>query len=138
MKYNHSILLHTIYLASALSFHITPTPTLKSKTKLFSSVSQETTTPTTKNEEKSFTQKIMENTSSSGQTGGAGGSSTWDAFVRAEQLWAKLKQSSVEDITNNSILDKDTTSSSSSFTFITDDGTQGNTKAWEALRSIKQ
>lgn len=34
--------------------------------------------------EKSLTQRIMEQTSTAGQTGGAGGVSTWDAFQRAE------------------------------------------------------
>lgn len=42
---------------------------------------------------KSRTQRIMEKTASEGQTGGAGGSSTWDAFLKTEANWRKLRDS---------------------------------------------
>eukprot|EP00549_Striatella_unipunctata_P022022 CAMPEP_0118699942 /NCGR_PEP_ID=MMETSP0800-20121206/16243_1 /TAXON_ID=210618 ORGANISM="Striatella unipunctata, Strain CCMP2910" /NCGR_SAMPLE_ID=MMETSP0800 /ASSEMBLY_ACC=CAM_ASM_000638 /LENGTH=1167 /DNA_ID=CAMNT_0006600343 /DNA_START=1 /DNA_END=3505 /DNA_ORIENTATION=+ len=48
-----------------------------------------------RNQYKSKTQRIMEKTSGEEQTGGAGGSSTWEAFQKAEERWEALKQRSL-------------------------------------------
>ncbi|KAL9190502.1 hypothetical protein ACHAXT_000208 [Thalassiosira profunda] len=81
--------------------------------------------------EKSLTQRIMEKTSSAGQASGAGGSSTWDAFLRAESNWERLKSSTAFDYdpTNLSVVQDGPPQ------FVTDDGAAGNPKCWEKLRS---
>jgi len=42
----------------------------------------------------------MEKTPVEGQTGGAGGVSTWDAFVRSEQNWRRLRDAVAFDPKN--------------------------------------
>jgi len=42
---------------------------------------------------KTRTQRIMEKTPLEGEVGGAGGASTWDAFLRTEANWRKLRDS---------------------------------------------
>lgn len=88
----------------------------------------------TSNIEKSRTQRIMEKTYTGGQTGGAGGSSTWDAFVRAESNWKRLKDSKAFHY-DPKILDD---SVSVPPKFVTDDGAEGNPKCWEKLRSLSE
>lgn len=80
-----------------------------------------------------MTQRIMEKTSTSGQTGGAGGVSTWDAFLRAEENWARLRNSKAFEYdpvhlrsTQNGI--------PSPPQFVSDDGATGNINAWKKLR----
>ena len=85
-------------------------------------------------EKKSRTQRIMEKTYTGGQTGGAGGSSTWDAFVRAESNWKRLKDSKAFSY-DPKILDD---SISVPPKFVTDDGAEGNPKCWETLRSLSE
>jgi len=75
---------------------------------------------------KSRTQRIMEKTFSTGQTGGAGGSSTWDAFVRTEENWQKLKESSSDFLESSSPLRQ-------ASSFITSDGALGDRKSWIKL-----
>eukprot|EP00957_Ditylum_brightwellii_P154533 11760762-Ditylum_brightwellii.AAC.1 len=74
----------------------------------------------------------MEKTSTSGQTGGAGGVSTWDAFLRAEENWARLRNSKAFEYdpvhlrsTQNGI--------PSPPQFVSDDGATGNINAWKKL-----
>jgi len=149
MRFNVSILvLNTLCLHTSTSFHNIAHPPSKplfltKRTSLHSTVTKEDNTVAASSiadkdnvEKKSMTQRIMEKTSSKGQTGGAGGSSTWDAFVRSEQIWSKLKESSIPNSSSGVILDKDDTNTYP--TFITDDGTQGNPKAWEALRTMSK
>ncbi|KAL7528296.1 hypothetical protein ACHAXR_008023 [Thalassiosira sp. AJA248-18] len=82
----------------------------------------------------SLTQRIMEQTSKSGQTGGAGGVSTWEAFQRAEANWSRLKSSTPfhYDATNLGNI-KDGNGPPQ---FVTDDGASGNPKCWAKLRDI--
>lgn len=105
-----------------------------------SSTDQEssTTTATTENEEstKSLTQRIMEKTSVAGQTGGAGGVSTWDAFLRAEENWARLRAS--EGFYHDPTLSTTTTTTPPAPTFVTTDGARGNPKCWDALRNVSE
>lgn len=87
---------------------------------------------------KSLTQRIMEKTSTTGQTGGAGGVSTWDAFLRAEENWARLRASEgfaydtrhLQTIQNGDVPPPPA--------FITDDGGRGNPACWQALSADLQ
>ena len=86
-----------IYLNGCHAFFSPPSTATRRVTSSFSSAPQIIDEPIATNEEedesKSLTQRIMEKTSSTGQTGGAGGVSTWDAFLRAEENWSRLKAS---------------------------------------------
>ena len=62
------------------------------------------------------------------RTGGAGGVSTWEAFLRAEDLWSKLKSSSGFEY------DPKHLKNSKAPTFLTSDGAQGNPSCWKTLR----
>ena len=86
---------------------------------------------------KSLTQRIMESTSSAGQAGGAGGSSTWDAFLRTEANWSRLKEFSGFDYDSMTSLPSSARHSSipKPPQFVTDDGSQGNPRAWAKLRA---
>jgi len=101
---------------------------------LRSTVTEDTDTSTTiGNAEKSRTQRIMESTSTSGQAGGAGGSSTWDAFLRAEGNWQRLKES--KDFRYDSNLLREVQNGiPPPPQFVVDDGTLGNPRAWSKLR----
>jgi len=81
----------------------------------------------------SRTQRIMEKTSSSGQTGGAGGVSTYEAFLRTDENWSCLKSSQPfdYDITNLKQIQNGVPPPPQ---FVTDDGGKGNPKCWEKLR----
>lgn len=78
----------------------------------------------------SRTQRIMEGIVPEGQTGGAGGSSTYDAFLRAEENWTRLKQSKPIPDFDDKILN-----SARPKLFVTNDGATGSTACWEKLRS---
>lgn len=81
----------------------------------------------------SRTKRIMEKTSSKGQTGGAGGMSTWNAFVRTEQNWRRLRDSKPFFYDNKSMsLRQD--GNPPPFQFVTDDGAVGNPYSWQKLR----
>ena len=82
---------------------------------------------------KSRTQRIMEKTSSAAQASGAGGSSTYEAFLRADENWSRLKASKAfeYDINNLNSIQNGVPSPP---TFVTDDGGKGNPKCWEKLR----
>jgi len=80
---------------------------------------------------KSRTQRIMESTNTAGgQTGGAGGSSTWDAFLRTEENWTRLKASKAFEF-DGKLLTEDNANIPE---FVTDDGAKGNPKCWTKLR----
>ena len=83
---------------------------------------------------KSLTQRIMEQTDTSTQTGGAGGVSSWEAFQRAEANWSRLKSSKAfeYDITNLSSVQNGIPPPPQ---FVTDDGAAGNPKCWVKLRT---
>lgn len=83
---------------------------------------------------KSRTQRIMEKTSSASQAGGAGGSSTYEAFLRTEENWSRLKASQAfeYDITNINPIQNGIPPPPS---FVTDDGGKGNPMCWEKLRA---
>ena len=84
-------------------------------------------------DEKSLTQRIMEKTSAAGQTGGAGGVSSWDGFLRAEENWSRLKSSKAfeYDKTLPLAVQKGVPPPPQ---FVTDDGASGNPRSWERLR----
>jgi len=87
-------------------------------------------------QKKSLTQRLMETTTSSGQTGGAGGVSTWDAFLRAENLWTKLKASSSFEYDPMHLQKKQNNGSTPPPpTFLTSDGAKGNPACWQALQA---
>jgi hypothetical protein len=70
-----------------------------------------------------MTERIMKRTVGDKQTSGAGGSSTWDAFVRTEANWLRLKTTS-----------KDLEKQDSVPMFVTADGARGNPACWAKLR----
>eukprot|EP01082_Thalassiosira_pseudonana_P013362 g12527.t1 g12527 contig6:2093323-2095461(+) len=82
---------------------------------------------------KSRTQRIMEKTSSSGQTGGAGGVSTYEAFLRTDENWSCLKSSQPFDYDSTN-LKQIQNGVPPPPQFVTDDGGKGNPKCWEKLR----
>ena len=71
---------------------------------------------------KGMTERIMRKTSAEGQASGAGGASTWDAFLKAEENWAKLKAYKPDTTRDRPPL------------FVTTDGGTGNPQCWEKLR----
>ena len=87
-------------------------------------------------DERSLTQRMMEQKPSkaSGQTGGAGGVSTWEALQRAEANWSRLKSSKAfeYDVTNLSAIQNGIPPPPQ---FVTEDGAAGNPKCWAKLRS---
>jgi len=89
---------------------------------------EEPTTSTAETTEKSLTQRIMEKTNDS-QSSGAGGSSTYDAFLRAETNWARLKDMEAFDYDEKLLGTRQDN-------FITDDAAQGSPRAWATLREI--
>jgi flavin-dependent dehydrogenase len=70
----------------------------------------------------------MEKTSSAGQTGGAGGTSTYQGFLKAEENWTRLKQSKPFKY------DSRLFSSEPPPLFVTEDGAMGNPACWAKLR----
>jgi len=85
---------------------------------------------------KSKTQRIMEQTYSGGQTGGAGGSSTWDAFCKAEANWKRLRDSEAFFFDPQRLTTDDPNNDHGQRPiFVTEDGAQGNPACWEKLRS---
>jgi len=89
--------------------------------------------------EKSRTQRIMEATSAktdpTGQTLGAGGSSTYDAFLKAEDRWKNLKSSKPLKSNNSFSSLKGNGNEHPLQSFVTDDGAKGSAKCWEKLRN---
>lgn len=81
-----------------------------------------------KTEEKSLTQRIMEQTNDS-QSSGAGGSSTWDAFLQTEANWARLKAMKAFNYDDKLL-------SSRPPSFITEDAARGSERAWAQLRAV--
>jgi len=92
-----------------------------------------TSSTTNNKEEKSLTQRIMESTTKESQATGAGGFSTYDAFLKADTMWSKLKSSKPfdYDITNLSQVQNGI---EPPVQFVTDDGAIGNPAAWSKLR----
>jgi len=80
----------------------------------------------TEEEKKTRTQRIMEKTPLEGQTGGAGGVSTWDAFVKTEENWRRLRDSKPFKFDPETMIHPNP--------FVTDDGAKGSEAAWNALR----
>jgi hypothetical protein len=77
----------------------------------------------------------MESTSDAGQTGGAGGVSTWEAFQRADSNWDRLKSSEGFDYDVAASLQTVQNGIPPPPQFVTEDGGAGNPKCWEKLRS---
>jgi flavin-dependent dehydrogenase len=67
---------------------------------MLNAVKEPSTAAATSTAPKTKTQRIMEKTPVEGQTGGAGGVSTWDAFVRSEQNWRRLRDAVAFDPKN--------------------------------------
>ncbi|GKZ00338.1 hypothetical protein MPSEU_000986700 [Mayamaea pseudoterrestris] len=73
---------------------------------------------------KGMTERIMKRLPQENQASGAGGISTWDGFLKAEENWSKLKESKAfRPVGSNSPPQ-----------FVVTDGTLGNPKCWEKLR----
>jgi hypothetical protein len=81
---------------------------------------------------KTRTQRIMEKTPVEGQTGGAGGSSTWDAFLRAESNWRRLRDAEAFDYDQQ--IGGIQNGIKPPIPFVTCDGAEGNSAAWKLLR----
>lgn len=81
------------------------------------------TTTAASSSTKSLTQRIMERTSTQ-TTGGAGGSASYEAFLKAEDNWTRLKQTSSYDAQQRDGPSR----------FVTDDGATGNPQCWAKLR----
>jgi len=116
------LLLLSLSISSIVSALSTPQPTVQKTTK-----SSNTIDPSNK----SRTERIMEKTSSTGQTGGAGGSSTWNAFLRTEENWKRLRNSKAfhyDPKLFNSNNQQPTP-------FVTEDGGLGNLASWSKLRN---
>lgn len=77
----------------------------------------------------------MESTSSEGQTGGAGGSSTYEAFLRAEANWARLREMQPFSYDEKWLKGKQGDVPPPP-QFVTTDGASGNPKCWEKLRQV--
>jgi len=78
---------------------------------------------------KSITQRIMERTSDK-QSGGAGGTSSYEGFLKAEGNWNRLKQSKPFKY-DPKVLSNDEGPPQ----FVTDDGATGSPQCWEKLRA---
>jgi flavin-dependent dehydrogenase len=89
--------------------------------------------PVPKDLSKTRIQRIMERIRPEGQAGGAGGSSTFDAFLRAEQNWAKLK--AAKPVTFDSQLSQQ---EGAPPIFVSDDIAQGSFRAWKKLRENRK
>jgi len=114
---------------SKSSFHIRRSESYRSATTLETNAVDEESVSTTQT--KSRTQRIMESTNTAGgQTGGAGGSSTWDAFLRTEENWKRLKASKAFEF-DGKLLTEDNANVPD---FVTDDSAKGNPKCWAKLR----
>lgn len=78
-------------------------------------------------------QRIMESTLEEGQASGAGGSSTYDAFVRMEQNWSRLKQSKAF-VYDSKIFKKEQGGVAAPPKFVTSDGGEASPHCWAKLR----
>ncbi|CAB9520445.1 Inherit from NOG: fad dependent oxidoreductase [Seminavis robusta] len=108
-----------------------------------SSSDEETTVQTTFKEpipdiaadepKKSLTERMMAKAPTEGQATGAGGFSTYDAFLAAEQRWSNLKAS--EPFTyDTKLLQSMQNGIAPPPAFVTQDGAQGNPQCWAKLR----
>jgi len=67
------------------------------------------------------------------RTGGAGGQSSWEAFLRAEENWKKLRESKAFDY-DPKLMRSDQNGVPPPFQFVTTDGAIGNQLSWAKLR----
>jgi hypothetical protein len=76
-------------------------------------------------------------TDPTGQTLGAGGSSTYEAFLKAEDRWENLKSSKPLKSNNSytSLKGNGNGNEHPLQSFVTDDGAKGSAKCWEKLRN---
>jgi hypothetical protein len=122
----HQVLLVNSFVTTSIT---TPHQTLLTSTT--TDVTADTTAATTA-VTKSRVQRIIESTDSEIQAGGAGASTTYQAFLRAEENWTRLKQS--KPVASSSI----PSTATPPFTFITSDGAMGSTKCWNKLRQVQE
>jgi flavin-dependent dehydrogenase len=80
-----------------------------------------------------MTERIMKKIQVEGQASGAGGASTWDAFLRMEANWEKVK--AFKPFTYDSkLLRKDQNGIPPPPQFVTEDGAFGSPRCWAKLR----
>jgi len=80
-----------------------------------------------------MTERIMKKTAAEAQATGAGGSSTWEAFERAEKNWSNLK--AFKPFTyDRRHLRSEQNGVLPPTQFVTDDGALGSTRSWNKLR----
>lgn len=81
----------------------------------------------------SMTERMMAKAPQEGQATGAGGFSTYDAFLAAEQRWSNLKASKPFKY-DTKLLQNMQNGVLPPPAFVTEDGAQGNPKCWAKLR----
>lgn len=133
MKFSPLAILLSASSTNGFSVHPTRTSSVSKFPSALQSTVEDTTSANAIDATKSRTQRIMESTSTTSQAGGAGGSSTYEAFLRTEANWSRLKESTAfeYDVTNINPVQNGISPPPS---FVTDDGGKGNPKCWEKLR----
>jgi flavin-dependent dehydrogenase len=84
----------------------------------------------------SMTEFMLKKVPSENQTGGAGGSSSFEAFKRAEENWTKLKAFKAFEY-DSKLLRWDQDGNPPPKQFVASDGAFGNPKCWEKLAQQK-
>lgn len=142
MKIRSAALLVLGATLSASCDGFTPTSSLKNPTTALKSTTEDVETPTAVVEppaapKMSMTERMMSKAPVEGQATGAGGFSTYDAFLAAEQRWSALKASKpftydpkLLQTTQNGVPPPPA--------FVTEDGAQGNPQCWAKLREGKE
>jgi len=94
----------------------------------------ETSTATSSTTSKTRTQRIMENMpGQEGDAGGAGSATTYSAFLRAEENWKRLRDSTAFNYDSKLLGDQ---TAPPPIPFVTEDGGSGSPACWDALREV--
>jgi len=71
------------------------------------------------------------------RVGGAGGFTSWEAFLKAEERWNELKHSKSFSF-DDQLLRYNQDGIKPPYPFVTTDGASGNPKSWEKLQKIRK
>lgn len=98
-------------------------------------LSQQQSTTEKNNNGPRLTERIMKRIPAENQAAGAGGSSTWEAFVRAEENWSRIKSFKAFEYDGETSLGFDpVTKVPPPPQFVTTDGSIGRQECWNKLR----